>query len=358
MSLEKILIAEINQTGPLSVERYMEACLYNDEFGYYTTKENSIGQFGDFITSPEVSQVFGELIGLWMAQSWIDRGSPNPFNLVELGPGNGTLMNDILRTIKNVPRFLEFASVFFVETSKTLRARQRKHLKGFNVKWLETLDAITDQPTFIIANEFFDALPIRQFIKFSGVWNERCVGLDKQQNFCFCYSPSKLSNEMKMLYADVPDNVLVEVCDTAKKIISALADKIDKNNGVALLIDYGRFGGTGDTFQAVRDHSYSDPLLSPGKSDLTAQVDFKTISEIAKKKGLRATNLCDQGYFLESLGIKLRSISLAKKMKFKEKNLHFQAIDGLTSKDEMGGLFKIMALTTKSSPLLPILEKL
>ena len=358
MSLENLIISEIRDGGPISIYRFMEQCLYNDLFGYYSSKKNTIGAAGDFITSPEISQVFGELIGAWLAQTWIDRGKPNPFNLVELGPGNGTLMQDILRTLATIPSLLNSVSIILVETSWNLQRRQATLLKGYSIQWVKSIVEIPEKPTFLIANEFLDALPIRQFKKISDVWNERAVDVSDNGRLNFTYLPSSYNSELNLLYSGVPNNVVIESSDGAKSIVSILSEKILRNSGVALFVDYGHFDGFGDTLQAVYNHNYSDPLTNLGGTDLTTQVKFRDIYDTTLKKGLRPSLLNNQGDFLEGLGIQQRAESLAQQMSMTQKKLHFSAIDRLIKKDGMGGLFKVMSLTNQSSPALPILENL
>jgi len=358
MSLENLIVSEIRDNGPISIYRFMEACLYNDQFGYYTSKKNMIGATGDFITSPEISQVFGELIGAWLAQTWIDRGKPKPFNLVELGPGTGTLMKDILRILVTIPKLLNSVSIFLVETSPELQFRQATRLKNYSIQWIKSVVEIPESPTFVIANEFLDALPIRQFKKIGNVWNERAVDASENGKLNFTYLPSSYNNELQLFYSGVPNDVVIESSDAAKNVISILSEKILRNNGAALFIDYGYFEGFGDTLQAVCNHKYSNPLTNLGETDLTTQVNFKSVYDTAIRKGLRASSLNSQGDFLKGLGIQLRAESLAQKMTLAQKQLHFNAIDRLIKEDEMGGLFKVIGITTQNSAPLPILENL
>ena len=358
MSLENLIVSEIRDNGPISIYRFMEKCLYNDQFGYYSSKKNIIGASGDFITSPEISQVFGELVGAWLAQTWVDRGKPKPFNLVELGPGTGTLMKDILRTLDTIPTLLDSVSIFLVETSPNLQVQQATRLRNYSIQWVKSVVEIPENPTFVIANEFLDALPIRQFKKIGDVWNERAVDASENGRLNFTYLPSSYHNELQLLYSGVPNDVVIESADAAKNVILTLSEKILRNNGAALLIDYGYFEGFGDTLQAVYNHNYSDPLTNLGETDLTTQVNFKNIHNTALRKGLRPSNLNSQGDFLKGLGIQLRAEALARKMTVPQKKLHFNAIDRLIKEDEMGGLFKVIGITTQNSSPLPILENL
>ena len=317
-----------------------------------------IGAAGDFITSPEISQVFGELIGAWLAQTWVDRGKPKPFNLVELGPGTGTLMKDVLRTLDTIPTLLNSVSIFLVETSPSLQIQQKTHLKNYSIQWVRSVIEIPENPIFVIANEFLDALPIRQFKKIGYVWNERVIDVSENGRLNFTYLPSSYNAELQLLYSGVPNDVVIESSDAVQNVISILSEKILRNNGAALFIDYGYFEGFGDTLQAVCNHNYSDPLTNLGQTDLTTQVNFKNIYDTALRKGLRPSSLNSQGDFLKGLGIQLRAESLAQKMTVAQKKLHFSAIDRLIKEDGMGGLFKVMGFTTQNSAPLPILENL
>ena len=358
MSLENLIASEILDNGPISIYRFMEQCLYNDQYGYYSAKINTIGAAGDFITSPEISQVFGELIGAWLAQTWVDRGKPRPFNLVELGPGTGTLMKDILRIFETIPNLLNSASIILVETSQTLKMQQVALLKNYSVQWVGSSTEIPEAPTFVIANEFLDALPIRQFKKISGIWNERAVDVSNNGKLNFTYLPSSYNNELQLLYSGAPNNVVLESSDAARSVVSILSEKILRNSGAALFIDYGYFEGFGDTLQAVYNHTQSDPLTNLGKADLTTHVKFSDVYDTARRKGLRPSRLKSQGDFLKGLGIQVRSESLARRMSLAQKKLHFSAIDRLIKYDGMGSLFKVMGFTNKNSTALPILENL
>lgn len=356
MSIRNLIVSEINQNGPITIARFMNHCLYNKNFGYYATKSQPIGTDGDFITSPEISQVFGELIGLWLVQTWIDRGKPSPFSLIELGPGNGTMMLDILNATKKFSDFIEPASIILVENSNTLKARQKRLLRGYHPIWVENILDIPEQPLFLIANEFLDALPIRQFKKDNNIWHERYVALSDNDELHFIYAPSNFNSELNVLYRGVPNDTTIETSDISQSILSDLSKKILQNGGVCLFIDYGFFDGVGETLQAVHQHAYAHPLANLGNADLTAQVNFKNVYNLFKRKGLRATNLENQGNFLLHLGIRQRAEVLAKNLSQTKKKLHFDSIDRLINNDQMGTLFKIMGVTNEGSPTLPFLE--
>ncbi len=355
MLLKNLIVSEITNTGPITISRFMEHCLYHKQFGYYSRK-NTIGRQGDFITSPEISQVFGELIGAWLAQTWVDRGMPTPFSLVELGPGNGTMMRDILNAMRTLPEFTGSASIILVEKSPTLKDFQKAKLANHNPTWIENVLDIPEEPLFLIANEFLDALPIRQFKKNNNNWFERSIGLTSNGELHFVYIPSNFNNELNLLYRDIPNDVIIEISDIAKNILSILSEKLLRHGGVALFIDYGYFEGTGETLQAVSRHAFSNPLENLGESDLTSQVNFKNIYNLVNNKGLRATNMLSQGKFLMGLGIKSRSELLKEQMSGMQRNLHISAVNRLTDEDKMGSIFQVMGVTNVGSPALPILE--
>ena len=355
--LKKKLLHYIQSNGPMSVEKYMDLCLYDPDHGYYRVR-NGIGTIGDFVTSPELSQLFGELIGLWLAQVWVDQGKRQPFALVELGPGRGTLMSDILKSTSVVPHFNKAASIFLIEISEKLKKVQQQCLSKHTITWLKSIEELPEIPIFAIGNEFLDALPVRQFKRTNGVWKERCVSLDSNFNLFYCYVPSSFHTELQFLHGNVPDNEVIEVCDKAKGFISKFSNKILKNSGCALFIDYAHFGQLGDTFQAVRNHSFVDPLKNLGESDLTCHVDFKTITDAAQFNGLRASKILTQRDFLLNLGIEKRVNSLVRNLNEKEKHSIILAKNRLINKDGMGDLFKVVGITPKTAPDLPILGKI
>ena len=357
MSLKNLITKEILKSGPITIAQFMEYCLYHENYGYYASKKNTIGADGDFITSPEISQVFGELIGIWLAQTWIDRGKPKNFSLVELGPGNGIMMRDILHAIKKIPGCLDAASIVLVEKSQILRSRQKNLLIHYSPSWIESVDDIPEKPFFLVANEFLDALPIRQFKKENDFWYERSVGLTDTGELKFINIPSNLNIELNYLYRHIPNNVIAETSDITKNILSRIFEKIARNSGVCLFIDYGYLEGQGETLQAVHKHSYANPLDNLGESDLTAQVNFKNIYNLILRKGLRASNFENQRNFLTGLGIKNRSEILTKNMSKVQKKDHLKVIDRFIGPNQMGNLFKVMGVTNRGSPKLPILEQ-
>lgn len=290
------------------------------------------GVRGDFTTAPEISQMFGELVGLWLAQSWLDAGSPDPFNLVELGPGRGTLMADILRVGQGVPGFLDAAKLFLMESSPKLRDMQAITLKGFEPVWIDDLDQIDDAPLFLIANEFFDALPIRQFQRVGDMWLERVIQLRDELTFGLS------KTELKGFPPELPDGAIVERAYIGADIVNTISKAIAEQGGAALIFDYGDAAGSGDTLQAVKNHASVSVLVEPGTADLTAHVNF---GDLARNIGECAGFLTTQGQFLSSMGIAERAEVLSKA----GDEAATAALHRLTQDDEMGRLFKAMAIT-------------
>ena len=338
--LADLIIRQIRAEGPITVAQYMQTCLLHPEFGYYTTRD-PLGAAGDFTTAPEISQMFGEMIGLWLAQVWLDQGAPSPFVLAELGPGRGTLMADILRATRQVPGFHAGARIALVEASPTLRALQAKALPDHTPIWVDGVDDLPNAPVFLVANEFFDALPIRQFLRADGdLWSERMVGLD-QGKLCFGQATPAPLGALAHRLADTRPGDMVETCAPAQAIAARLGARIAQSGGAALIIDYGDWRSLGDTLQALHRHHPVAPLDHPGDSDLTAHLDFEPLCLAA---GTAHSRLTPQGVFLERLGITARAQTLAKRLSGPKLENHISAHRRLTHPAEMGSLFKVCAL--------------
>ncbi len=342
--LAQILAARIAATGPITLAEYMAECLLHPLHGYYTTRD-PLGAAGDFTTAPEISQMFGELLGLTLAQSWLDQGSPAPFTLAELGPGRGTLMADVLRATRGVPGFHAGAQVRLLEASPTLRAAQQARLQGVSVDWLAAITDLPDQPLFLLANEFFDALPIHQFHHDGAQWRERLVGL-RGGALAFGLSDPIRGVPDSPAFSDPQPGHVVEVCPAAQPYLHVLGQRIRQHGGAALIVDYGGWGTSGDTFQALRRHAYADPLAEPGLADLTAHVDF---AALAAGAGL-ACGFAEQGAFLTRLGIDARAARLAASLTGAALESHHAAHRRLTHRDEMGSVFKVLGLYRPGSP--------
>ncbi|MDU8927338.1 SAM-dependent methyltransferase [Alisedimentitalea sp. MJ-SS2] len=328
----------IASQGPIPVSDYMALCLMHPEHGYYATRD-PFGASGDFITAPEISQMFGELIGLSLAQAWMDQGVPNRFTLAELGPGRGTLMADILRATRSVPGFQAAAQIHLIEASPTLKSIQAETLEGYCTTWSDRITALPDQPLYLVANEFFDALPIRQFVRSGLGWCERQIGWN--EGLTFGLAPETRYDSLTHRLDDTKDGDLVEQCPASVPIATQIGQQISSQGGTALIIDYGDWHSLGDTLQALENHAPVNPLQNPGNADLTAHVDFEALAMAAP---CAHTKLTPQGVFLERLGITQRAQSLAQNLSGKPLETHIAAHRRLTHPAEMGTLFKVLGL--------------
>jgi len=336
----RLLIDLVKARGRISVEEFMAFCLTNSEVGYYT-RQPVLGQSGDFITAPEISQMFGELLGLWLAQCWIEQERPQKFTLLELGPGKGTLMNDLLRATASVDGFHNAMQLYLLEISPNLRKVQKEKLKGYDIIWLDELQKLPDAPLFFIANEFFDALPIRQFQRVGDIWFERYIVL-QDDSLALEFSPKKtIAPEKIIARQDLADGDIFEICHGGKKICRFLSKHLKSKGGAGLIIDYGNWISKGDTLQAVKDHKIVDILETPGLCDLTAHVDFEALAEVIV---CEKSKLTPQGHFLERIGITQRANALCANLQGDSLNMHIAAHKRLTHPNEMGSLFKVMAL--------------
>ncbi len=342
--------ALIARDGPITVERYMALALAHPEFGYYMNRD-PFGASGDFTTAPEISQMFGELLGLWAAEVWASMGSPDPVRLVEIGPGRGTLMSDALRAARIVPEFRAALDVWLVEVSPTLAAMQHELLldSGVAVAWAQKLGEIPAGPAIVLANEFLDALPVRQFVRVGGQWRERTVRLNGEGALAFDVA-AKPEPDIK---GNAPNGEILEVNPSGHRFIFELGARLVKEGGAALLVDYGHsVTGLGDTLQALRAHRYVDPLAAPGDCDLTAHVDFAAMARSASATGAAVYGPIDQGDFLRAIGIDLRTKALADRADAEraEELRHTRNRLVGKGKGEMGALFKAMAVTNRGLP--------
>ncbi|WP_370162635.1 class I SAM-dependent methyltransferase [Limimaricola soesokkakensis] len=350
-ALREILLRRIAATGPISIAEYMTECLLHPVHGYYTTRD-PLGAGGDFTTAPEISQMFGELLGLCLAQAWLDQGAPETFVLAEPGPGRGTLMADMLRATARVPGFHAAARLHLVEASPALRAVQARALP--QATWHDRIDQIPgDLPLYLVANEFFDALPIRQFVRDGAGWRERVVGREGDKLVFGLTAPAPLA-ELEHRLADTRDGDMVEQAPALPALTGEIGDRIARHGGAALIVDYGGRGRTGDSFQAVRGHEKVDPLTAPGEADLTAHVDFEALGRAAAPAACAGP--VPQGVFLERLGITARAQALAAKLEGTALDAHVAAHRRLTHPEEMGDLFKVAALHPCNAPPPPGIE--
>ena len=351
MSLKQRLIEQIAMEGPISVADYMARCLLDPIDGYYT-KRPALGPDGDFITAPMVSQMFGEMIGVWVAQVWTLMGSPR-FRFVEIGGGDGTLMGDILRVAARVAGMAEAASVVMIEPSPVLRDVQAA--KHPHAVFLPPIDAHPDDlPLVIIANEVLDCLPVRQYVRVEGAWHERLVGLSSE-TLCFglAREPSTVPEGV-----DFADGAVFEYSPEQVRFTRSLAAKLKAAGGTALLIDYGRNQPEpGDTLQALHRHQKQDPLDSPGQHDLTVWADFPVIAATARASGLTVSQITHQSVFLAAMGIDARLNALKSANPTQADKLERQ-YERLMSREQMGELFKVVAVGYPSTFPLVGLEPL
>ena len=344
--LADILIRRIAATGPISIADYMTECLLHPDYGYYTTRD-PLGQAGDFTTAPEISQMFGEMLGLALAQSWLDQGAPSQVTLAELGPGRGTLMADVLRAASAVPAFGAAISIHLIEVSPTLRSRQRQVLRDYHVTWHDTVADLPEAPLFLVANEFFDALPIRQFTRDANGWREHQIGIADRHLSMGLSNPAPIAALDNRL-AETTSGDVVETRPAAASIAAEIAARIATHGGAALIADYGDWRSLGDTFQALRDHKPEDPLANPGRADLTAHVDFEALAHAAA--GVSVSPMIPQGVVLERLGLTPRAQRLANSLTGDALQSHIAAHRRLTHPAEMGTLFKMIAFHHPGSP--------
>ena len=337
--LEHVLMAQISQTGPMTLESYMEICLLHPVLGFYN-RDAPIGARGGFVTAPEISQMFGELIGLTMVNAWNDQGCHESMTLLDLGPGRGTLMDDLLRATARFPGFNSCAQLHLHEASKTLRIEQSTRLDIHHPVWLDRLDDLPDQPLYAVANEYFDVLPIRQFHRKEDSWVECVIGMRNgtlSRGYSTLVDPGILGDRVD---GALPGDV-VEVRPAAETAMSILSDRIRRHGGMLLVIDYGEEHLCGDTWQAVAGNERADPLVDPGEADLTSHVDFGALARCGQ--GLCHSGPCPQGEFLERLGIAERARRLANNMQDDDLRGHVAAYHRLVHPEEMGKLFKAMA---------------
>jgi SAM-dependent MidA family methyltransferase len=355
--LEAEIRRRIESGGPMSVAQYMSLCLTHPKHGYYVTRD-PLGAAGDFITAPEISQMFGELIGLWACSAWRQIGAPEKVRLVELGPGRGSMMLDALRAVQVVPSFHAAIMVHLVEISPVLEARQRQALSGVDVpvEWHRALDEVPEGPTIILANEFFDALPVQQAVMCADGWHERVVkiGDDNTLQFSNGRDPIPLFDEM--LPPAVREARIGEIFEwRSDQIALELGRRVVRTNGAALVIDYGHYeSATGETLQAVGAHEFASPLMAPGQLDLTAHVDFQALGQAAESMNARLHGPIEQGEFLRRMGIATRSELLKKVASPNQAAAIDAARDRLTSRERtgMGSLFKVLGLShPKLGPL-------
>ena len=355
--LEAEIRRRIKLAGPMPVRQFMTLCLSHPEHGYYMTRD-PLGRGGDFITSPEVSQVFGELIGLWAAAVWHLMGQPDNVRLIELGPGRGTMLLDAMRAAQVVPAFRAAIVLHLIEISPALREKQQQAMGTLEVPtmWHESFDEVPDGPAIVLANEFFDASPVNQAIKQFNGWYERVVEIDNDGNLVFGIANDVIPLFEQLVPASVRDAPVGAIYEwRADNLPLAIGRRLVRQGGAALVIDYGHVeSAAGETLQAVGGHAFANPLVAPGEVDLTAHVDFRAFADAAESMGARIHGPVEQAPFLRHLGIDQRAAALkayAAPDKAGEIDSGVQRLLG-EGRTDMGRLFKVLGISN------PALEKL
>jgi len=339
----------IKSSGPMPVWRYMELCLMHPQHGYYFSRD-PLGREGDFTTAPEVSQMFGELLGLWAASVWKAIGSPPLLRLIELGPGRGTMMADALRALRVLPPLYQALSIHLVEVNPVLREKQRATLSGpREVSWHDTIDDVPDGPAIILANEYFDVLPIHQAVKRETGWHERTVEVDDGGKLAFGVATEPIPRFevlLSPLVRAAPLGAVFEWRPDAE--IMKITSRVRDQDGAALIVDYGHVrSDVGDTFQAIARHTFADPLKNPGQADVTAHVDFQALVRAADDLGARVHGPATQGEFLKRLGIETRATTLMAKASPEVAEDIAAAMQRLVGggRGGMGQMFKVLAVS-------------
>lgn len=334
----------------MPLARFMALALLDRQGGYYATGA-PIGAAGDFTTAPEISQCFGELLGVALARAWLDLGRPQPALLVELGPGRGTLMADLFRALRTVPGLMPALELHLVEPSPALRALQAARLAALHPRFHESLDTVPrGAPLLLVANEVLDALPIRQLVRDARGWRERLVALDPEGGLAFALAPTAIAAAVTEIDPEPPPGTIVELGPAREALVAEIASRLAADRGLALLVDYGRLGCVGDSLRAVRAHRPADPLEAPGTVDLSADVDFAALRRVARSAGAAVFGPVPQGIVLDRLGIGLRLERLAAGRSAAERAALEAGVRRLVDPQAMGERFKILALTGPGAP--------
>lgn len=354
--LKERIVELISALGPIPVSEYMALCLFDPRDGYYTTRE-PFGTKGDFTTAPEISQMFGELVAVWLYEAWLAIGKPMPVTVAEIGPGRGTLMKDMLRTLSRLDgEFVAAAAFAMVETSPRLTEIQKKTLAGAQAAlgWHENVGTLAKTPLLIVGNELFDAIPIRQFVRTEKGWRERMIGLDDNDRLSFfagaaSLDPSLLPDDA----ADAPQGAVVELAPARTALMTTVAAHIAKHGGAGLFIDYGYLRpGVGDTLQALRKHRHEEVLANPGEADLTTHVDFAALAAAARVQGLD-TRTATQGAFLLGMGLLERAGQLGAGAGEALRKKISGEVERLAGPQAMGELFKVLAVMPAGASIVP-----
>ena len=348
----EVIARQIRRQGPLSLAAFMAIALHDPERGYYA-RHAPVGRAGDFVTAPEISQIFGELIGLWCADLWQRMGRPAPLVVAELGPGRGTLMADFLRAAASVAGFRDALSLYLVEVSPVLRAEQQRRLAAAAPIFVAGIDALPSGPLLLVANEFLDALPVRQLVRGRSDWAERLVALDERGRLAF--ADGKENPALSLLVPpelrDSPPGTLFEICPAAAALAASLGARLREQPGAALFVDYGHSRSrAGPTLAAIRRHRPEGVLDNPGEADLSAHVDFAAVAASAAGGGAAVYGPVTQGDFLRTLGAEARLAALLRQARPEQRAALASGLARLIDPDQMGKLFKVLALTSPGLP--------
>ena len=350
--LEKIIQKKVKEKGPIALSEYMSLALTHPLYGYHM-KKDPLGRNGDFITAPEISQVFGELIGLWAASTWKQMSKPQLTHLIECGPGRGTLMGDFLRATKLMANFRSTINLHLLETSPVLKKRQQGLLKTSSPAWHKNMRTVPPGPTILIANEFLDSLPVQQVMKTTNGWVERLIGL---KNDKLVFVEGKPIKTEQLISWNIPINAKVgaifEISHSNIEFAEQVCTRLDYNSGYALIIDYGYWESNGmETFQGVRKHSFADPMACPGDIDLTTHVNFGVLASYVRDRGHTAAGPISQATFLKRLGVRERTKLLIRNAPQTKAAQIAAGTERLTDPKQMGKLFKAMVIMRNGSPL-------
>jgi NADH dehydrogenase [ubiquinone] 1 alpha subcomplex assembly factor 7 len=344
-ALERIIRDIITAQGAISLAAYMELALQHPEHGYYRVGE-PLGRTGDFITAPEISQMFGEVIGVWCAEAWREIGKPDPFALIELGPGHGTMMRDMVRATAKVGGFHDAKHLCLIDSNKTLREKQRDILGGSAPQFYDDISQVPPMPSLVIANEFFDSMPVRQFEQTFRGWSERMVTVENDA-LATVLRPLQVveNNLIPPPLREAKPGTIFEFSPKAQIILRDILRRLKTHKGAMLIIDYGYVAASGaPTVQAVSHHAYTDIFERPGEVDLTAHVDFSAFEQLVRDAGLNASPVIGQGEFLQNLGIEIRAEALKKRATPQQAEEISCALHRLTDDVQMGQLFRVMEI--------------
>ena len=334
----------------IPLDEFINLSLYDKDHGYYM-KKNPFGKKGDFTTAPNISRLFSEMIAIWIISFWQNLGSPKNFNLIELGAGNGEMMKILIESFQNFPNFFNSCNIFIHEKSKELIKIQKKKLKKNNISWLYNFDDLKNRPSIIVANEFFDSLAIKQFIRLENEWFERYVGIkDRKNPFFFDKKIDMKKFEKKINYKISNNQNFIEYSNIGINYLKKISKIIKKNQGGILIIDYGYFDDKmKNTLQAISNHNYSNILRNIGNSDITHNINFNLFKKIIKKIGGLSESTTNQKKFLIKMGIKQRAEIISKNLPFSKKADIFFRLKRLIDENQMGDHFKVMFIKNRNN---------